>query len=327
MDSPSAPVRMVLARDLVDRAETRQQHARAARRGREVRIGRGAYVDRDAWDELSPVERDVLRLRAYARTRAVPPVFSHWSAVALHGLPFAGERGEEIHIAVGPTAGGRSGGRIRAHSVHVPPEDIVEVAGLQCTSRERTVIDIAAGGRLPDAVAVADAVLRDRRRGPGEADDGREALLGAWLRAQPQRGHRRSLEAVALADGRAESPLESLSRVVMYRSGMPRPELQRPFSDGRGRIGFADFAWPDHRVIGEADGAIKYLDAELRAGRSAEQVVVDEKVREDRLRALGWRVVRWTWADARQETPLVAALTAAGVPADPTHRWADCALP
>lgn len=315
---------MVLARELIDHAETRQQHARAARRGTEVRIGRGAYVDRDTWDALPPGERDVLRLRAYARARTVPPVFSHWSAVALHGLPFAGEKGEEIHIAVGQSAGGRSAGRIRAHSIRVPAEDIVEVAGLRCTSRERTVMDIAASGRLPDAVAITDAVLRE----PGPRDEAdREALLGAWLRAQPQRGHRRALEVVALADGRAESPLESLSRVVMYRSGMPKPELQRAFSDGRGSIGFADFAWPDQRVIGEADGAVKYLDTAMRGGRSAEQVVVDEKVREDRLRALGWRVVRWTWSDAHREAPLVAALTAAGVPADPTHRWIDCALP
>lgn len=316
-----------MSRDLVGRAETRQQHARAVERGHEVRVGRGAYVDRGEWEALTSGERQVLTLATYARTRAVPPVFSHWSAAALHGLPLADEAGGEIHVAVGRTRGGRSARRVRAHSVAVPTDDIIEVAGMRCTTRERTVIDLAATGPMGDAVAVADAVLRGHGGNASGADRGRQALLAAWLRAQPMRGHRRALEVISLADGRAESPLESLSRVVMYAAGMPRPELQRPFADGRGAIGVVDFAWPALRVIGEADGAVKYLDAATRGGRSAEQVVVAEKVREDRLRALDWRVVRWTWADARDGARLVAALATAGVPSDPTHRWGDCAIP
>lgn len=325
MSSGSSARPIVLSRDLVGHAETRQQHARAVLRGDEVRIARGAYVDREGWDRLPVTERKVLALTAFARTRAVPPPFSHWSAAALHELPLPAGIDDAIHVAVGRTGGGRSGGRVRAHSVQVPDCDIVEVAGMRCTSRERTAIDIAASGPLPDAVAVADAVLRRHGVGGSGNDKGREALLGAWLRAQPLRGHRRALEVVSLADGRAESPLESISRAVMYQSGMPKPELQRPFADERGSIGLVDFAWPGLRVIGEADGAVKYLDAGMRGGRSAEQVVLDEKLREDRLRALGWRVVRWTWEDARDGTRLAAALTAAGVPSDPAHRWDECA--
>ena len=323
--SPSSR-QIVLARDLVGHAETRQQHARSVRRGDEVRVGRGAYVSRTTWDDLTAIERHVLRLAAVARTRAVPPVFSHWSAAALHGLPFGGERGKEIHVAVGRTAGGRSGGEVAAHSVVVPTDDIVEIAGMRCTSPDRTAIDLAATVPLPDSLAVADAVLRRHHDSGGAPDAGRQALLGAWLRAQPLRGHRRALEVVSLADGRAESPLESISRAAMYRAGMPKPELQSAFADDRGAIGLADFAWPEHRVIGEADGAVKYLDAATRGGRSPERVVLDEKVREDRLRALGWRVVRWTWADAREGHPLVTALAAAGVPADPSLRWDVCGL-
>ena len=105
---------------------------------------------------------------------------------------------------------------------------------------------------------------------------------------------------------------------------MPQPELQRSFADPRGRIGYCDFAWPEFRIIGEADGDAKYLDPALRGGRSAERVVLDEKIREDRLRALGWTVVRWRWPDARDGRRLVAALSAAGLPADPGRRWDDC---
>ena len=51
-------------------------------------------------------------------------------------------------------------------------------------------------------------------------------------------------------------------------------------------IGETDFAWPEFGAVGEADGDQKYLDAEFRGGDTAEQVFLDEKHREDRLRAL-----------------------------------------
>jgi hypothetical protein len=63
----------------------------------------------------------------------------------------------------------------------------------------------------------------------------------------------------------------------MHAGGAPQPALQVPYSDGAGLIGRVDFAWPAFRVVGEADGDAKYLDANLRGGRSAERVVLDEK--------------------------------------------------
>ena len=54
--------------------------------------------------------------------------------------------------------------------------------------------------------------------------------------------------------------------------------------------------------------------ARLRGGRSAERVVLDEKIREDRLRALGLRVVRWRWPAATTPGALATALSAAGLP-------------
>ncbi|MDR6971485.1 hypothetical protein [Leifsonia shinshuensis] len=317
----------VLVRHLHGHAETRQQHARAAHRGDEIRVGRGAYVDRSEWDHLGARERHLVRASAFGRTRATPPVFSHWSAAALHDLPFARDRADFIHIAVGRTSGGRSARDVRAHSVDVPQDDIVDVHGMRCTGLERTVVDIAATSSRAEAVAVADHVLAGadaRDLVSGEAR--REALLAAWMRAQPLRGHRRALEVIGFADGRAESPLESISRVAMHEAGLPRPLLQEPFDDRRGRIGYADFAWPEFGLIGEADGDAKYLDASLRGGRSAERVVLDEKIREDRLRALGWTVVRWRWSTAREAGALARLLSDAGLPADPRTRWDDCAV-
>ena len=84
----------------------------------------------------------------------------------------------------------------------------------------------------------------------------------------------------------------------LVAQGLPEPRLQTPFYDEDGLIGFVDMEWHEWRVIGECDGASKY------AGR---EDVVREKIREDRLRALGFVVVRWTWQDLMANPAAVAA--------------------
>jgi very-short-patch-repair endonuclease len=55
--------------------------------------------------------------------------------------------------------------------------------------------------------------------------------------------------------------------------------------------------WPGLGVIGEADGVMKYGSADD---------LIAEKAREDRLRALGLMVVRWTWDEIRANPAQVA---------------------
>ncbi|WP_157374583.1 hypothetical protein [Haematomicrobium sanguinis] len=123
----------------------------------------------------------------------------------------------------------------------------------------------------------------------------------------------RANDALAFGSSLSMSAGESLGRVQMYDAGLDIPELQVRFEDGQGLIGYADYFWRLARVIGEFDGKIKYVDPAFRNGRSADQVVFDEKVREDRLRALGFTVVRWTWSDLKQPGALERKLRAAGV--------------
>ncbi len=115
------------------------------------------------------------------------------------------------------------------------------------------------------------------------------------------------------ADGDAESLGESLSRVRIMVMGFPAPELQRCFTDARGTIGRADFYWPGVRLVGEFDGAVNYSKPDFLRGRTQSQVVIDEKLREDRLRALGLGVVRWAWNDLRARGALREVLISAGL--------------
>ena len=97
---------------------------------------------------------------------------------------------------------------------------------------------------------------------------------------------------MALADGLAESPGESWTRVVFVSLGLIDVEPQVEIRDTRGKlVGRVDFLFRKHRTIVEFDGLVKY------GGTDGRQALIDEKHREDALRALGYQMVRLTWRD------------------------------
>lgn len=117
----------------------------------------------------------------------------------------------------------------------------------------------------------------------------------------------------ALASPRAESVGESFSRAAFEFLGLEQPVLQHAFYDEAGFIGRADCWWPQQRVVGEFDGKAKYLDPAVRGDASPEEAVYREKLREDRIRALGLGLVRWGWADVESPERLRRKLLAVGL--------------
>lgn len=188
------------------------------------------------------------------------------------------------------------------------------VDGLLVTSPARTVLDLAARRTFRFAVVAADAALRADRFGRIRPLTTKDELRRVWQQRMPFAAHVRAAAVIGFAEPGAESPLESVSRVTMRQIGTPRARLQVPYRDEDGFIGWVDFDWPEFGVVGEADGAAKYLDSAQRAGRTAEQVVLEEKRRDDRLRVLPRTVVRWSWADANDPAALARRLTRAGLP-------------
>ncbi|WFR66564.1 hypothetical protein P9139_17600 [Curtobacterium flaccumfaciens] len=86
---------------------------------------------------------------------------------------------------------------------------------------------------------------------------------------------------------------------MMHDVGLPEPVLQHEFRAGGRLIARVDFWFPDQGVVVEFDGLAKYRDPALRGGRTADEVLVAEKLREDDVRSLPdvRRVVRVTWRD------------------------------
>jgi hypothetical protein len=275
------------SRDLLARGYTPNEIAREARSGRLVRLRRGAYLRPDELAD-DPVERHRLLVTATVPLLAPGAVVSHRSAAVLHGLPVWKDTLE--HVDVTRTSGsGNRRGHLHVHVASVAPAELVELVGTPVTSAARTVVDLGRSIPLAQAVASGDAALR-----AGLPPAALQESL--WL-ASGRRGIAAARRAVALLDPRSESAGESASRVALVDLGLAPSSLQHEVWDDAGRlVGRADFAWEEHRTLGEFDGRVKY-GALRRPGQRVEDVVWAEKRREDALRDLGWQVVRWTWAD------------------------------
>jgi hypothetical protein len=91
------------------------------------------------------------------------------------------------------------------------------------------------------------------------------------------------------------------------------PELQVPLRGSSGRVWRVDFWWPAFNLIGEFDGKAKYTDQRYLRGRTPQEVLYDEKMREDDLRAAEHRFTRWPWEVAISMPRLRSHLIAAGL--------------
>jgi hypothetical protein len=209
--------------------------------------------------------------------------------------------------------GGRSRCGVRRHFADPAGLTVVRREGLLVTSRIRTVLDLAAFTRFAEAVAPLDHVLRPDRNlqlhalTKDELEAGIESVYSSAAK-------RRIRAAIAFADSLSGSAGESYSRSRMHVAGFEAPVLQHAVYDANGLVGYADFYWKQGKVVGEFDGVEKYVKAEFLNGRTPSQAVMEEKKRENRIRATGLNVVRWDWADLMEAGKLERVLTAAGVP-------------
>lgn len=283
---------------------------REAARGRWVRVRPGAFFAAAAWDDLDLEQRHLARARATALLEPAA-VFSHLTASLIWSLPLVDPPPPLPHVRVARAAGGRSSTSVTRFALgSVPP---AEVDGLQVTDLATTVLDVAASFEAETSVPILDAAAAGRARDGVALDAG---FLEAAAETPAGRASQRQAFALRFADAASGSAGESLSRVAIHRAGLPAPVLQQRFDDAAGLAGIVDFWWPEAGVIGEFDGVGKYLRDLSGRGRDTAQIVIDEKRREDRLRALGFRVVRWGWRAARSRGELRSLLIRSGLRAD-----------
>ena len=314
MTAPLPHSAILFSRDIVVPGE-RAEFFRRVHAGELTTIHRGIFVETARWTRLTTDQRHRALVHAAARYSAQSFTVCHLSAASMWRLPSIERWPDRIHTIIGAAGGGRSTGLFRRHAVGVS-DDTVVIDGLRVTSLARTVVDVAASTSFAAAVVIADAALRRT----DHAVDGlprsslrRADLLEAAKLIPAGQGGTKACRSLAFADGRADRPGESLSRVAMAIAGIPVPDLQVEVFGASGARYFADFGWLELNFLGEFDGHGKYSRPECLNGRTPQQALIDEKRREDDLRAAGYRVVRWEWETARSPERLATHLRRAGL--------------
>lgn len=204
------------------------------------------------------------------------------SAARVHGIPVPG-RDEFVELNL-PGRNSRRPRRewpekvvYRAARLH--EDEVAVVGGLRVTTIVRTAADVARFHGLVAGIVAFDAVLAMRNMSRGRA----EHLLGMLGRVTGIRTARRAL---ALADPRSESPLESWGRAQILEAGLPGIEelaVQVEVLGGR------------HRVAVELHGDLKY-DGQTTGVDPVTQMSRDRE-RERLIQNAGYSLVHATYPD------------------------------
>jgi predicted transcriptional regulator of viral defense system len=278
------------AAQALTRGYTRDEVRARLASGRWLRVRRGIYRS-----GAEPADDTAVAIAAavLACTSGLA-VASHGSAAYIRKVPVL-ERlpRPELTVPAGsPTTA------VRGCIVHRGPltGSHATVNGIRATTLERTAVDLARDRSFAEGVAAVDHILR---RGVSIA-----TLEETAHRMRFTPGQAKVRRVLAFADGRAESPGESLARVVFAQHGLPAPELGKPVRAANGRLlGVVDFLWPEHCTAAEFDGRLKYLPDNDRG----EDRLWLEKLREDAIRDAGLEVVRVTWAQVTGQPERVVA--------------------
>jgi hypothetical protein len=218
---------------------------------------------------------------AAARARADDAIAGR-SAAILHGLPtlWVPERPELL--AVGDAGAGR---RPPAHlyTASIARAETTTWYGQTVTTVARTLVELGRHDRF-DAIMAADAALREELVSVADINEALKTAIG-WP------GVRQARAVLALADPRAESPLESVTRLRIHDEGLPAPMPQVWIGPNR-----VDFYWPQWRFVLEADGRLKYTDEERWEEKKREQAIRRCRDRVDRVERVTWPDVLGDWS-------------------------------
>jgi hypothetical protein len=195
------------------------------------------------------------------------------SAAALHGVRWI-DPGlpAEVYRRNGKPVDG-----IVIHRDELQDDEVCVVRGIPATTPARTALDLGRRKGLASALIRIDALANRTNVEPAEV----ECLM---QRHPGVRGLVQLRQVLRLMDGGAESPQETKTRLLIVRSGLPKPETQIRVLD-RINYPFArlDMGYRELKVAVEFDGAQHWTDP---AQRTAD---ID---RYAELGALGWRIVR-----------------------------------
>ena len=210
--------------------------------------------------------------------------YSHCTAALLHGLPLprSHEHARPLHVM-------RRGGRnpvdrpgVRPH-LGLQSRRILAVSGVLVVSAADTWVDLGGLLGVEDLVVVGDRVARMA----GSTEPLEEALD---RRGRGARGVRVLREALAWVRVGADSAMETRSRLLFCRHGLPEPEVNVPVmaADGSGFLCRGDFVWRARKVVGEYQGAHHFGSFRRGDDDISRRLLVEDD---------GWKYVELTRSD------------------------------
>jgi len=254
-----------------------------------VTVRRGAYVERAVWDSVEQYDgRARLRDLAAHLTMTTAHLMSHDSAARAHRLPMLRPELELVHITRFGVGGTRTEHGVKHHMTRIGLLNTVRIEGMRTTGLARTAVDLGREHGFVCGTVACDAALE---RGLHLADLEAELVpMWCWPEVTQARA------AVAHARPGAETPGETLTRLLLLELDIGEPDLQFPVRIGEG------VAWTDLRVgchIVEFDGQLKYRRADEGgvADRPLDEVVWDERTRERLVCSEGLGMSRVVWDD------------------------------
>lgn len=269
-----------------------------------------AKLSRRDWTAMAPgryllgprpqFRSDEFLLRTHAmmmRFSSPEIVASHSSAAAVHGLPL-----HTVPTKVEITRVGNSGSRstrgARIRGLLLGQRDRTVINGIAVTTVARTLVDLARHASAEQAIVAADHALHHQLVTSDE-------VIEAFLRLSTAARRPTVRRVLARADGRAESAKETIQRLILADGGIADLELQVEIHDEDGKfVARVDGALLEHGIATEYDGEQKYLKF-LKPGQDAASAVMEEKRREDAVRALRWSMVRHTKYDLARPRDMV----------------------
>ena len=269
--------------DLTEAGIGKVEIATAVRAGAWVRLRPGVFVTAADLAEVTRTDRrpGLDALAVMASLDRASCAFSGATAAWIWGLPRPRSSGEVVQLT-DPHRWRRGTGWLMTRAT-LPDEEVTVRGAYRVTTAARTLVDVARAWSEVHAVAAVDAALLRRLTR-------REELADALARQSCVPGIPRAVRAIGLADGRAESWLETYGRLTLAALGLPPfvPQVEL-WVDGR-LLKVADGWYPEAALAVEFDGRIKYQRA--RFGRTPDEELWREKRAEDTLRSLGVRFVR-----------------------------------
>jgi very-short-patch-repair endonuclease len=198
----------------------------------------------------------------------------------------------DIHIVIPHARRVYAPPGVRLHRAILPPEATTDKSGRTVTTRRWTVVDLIA--TLPGAQASRLADRAVQRNWISTLD------CEQRLRARPHFPGNVQLRRIAatLSDGAAADSERVLHR-LLRRAGIAGWQPNYEVWSGGELIGVVDVAIPERKLAIEVDGMAYHVDVDrFRRDRSRQNALV----------ALGWTVLRFTWADLTERPGYVIAM-------------------